>query len=115
MLDAAAPLFAVGREVVLVGHSYGGVVATVTSEGQGVAERAARGELGGFSRIVFLAGFTVPVRGWDMLKVAGGRHAPCVEAAEPYTKVSRQLRCRVSLEWSVLKPNLMWLRSDGAR
>ncbi|KAI8668043.1 AB hydrolase-1 domain-containing protein [Fusarium keratoplasticum] len=72
VLETAEPYFDEGREVVLVGHSYGGIPATVATEGQGVHERAERGLKGGFRSIVFLAAFankqsTINEKGFQML------------------------------------------------
>ncbi|OAP55372.1 hypothetical protein AYL99_10345 [Fonsecaea erecta] len=44
-----------GKDVVLVAHSYGGVVGTETLRGVGKAERQARGQSGGVVRIVYLS------------------------------------------------------------
>ncbi|KAM0430872.1 hypothetical protein ACHAPT_005504 [Fusarium lateritium] len=86
VLETAAPYFDEGREVVLVGHSYGGIPATVATEGQGVHERAERGLKGGFRSIVFLAAFAVPVKGWDLLTTFGGAWPDWQDTQEAYTK-----------------------------
>lgn len=46
-----------GKEVVVVAHSYGGVVAPEAALGLGVRERSAKGLAGGVSRVVYLAAF----------------------------------------------------------
>ncbi|KAJ3531153.1 hypothetical protein NM208_g9005 [Fusarium decemcellulare] len=86
VLETAAPYFEDGREVVLVGHSYGGIPATVATEGQGVEERAAKGLKGGFRSIIFLAAFAVPVKGWDLLTTFGGEWPDWQNPGEAYTK-----------------------------
>ncbi|RSM07075.1 hypothetical protein CEP52_005453 [Fusarium oligoseptatum] len=86
VLETAVPYFEEGREVVLVGHSYGGIPATVATEGQGVHERAERGLKGGFRSIVFLAAFAVPVKGWDLLTTLGGVWPDWQNTQEAYTK-----------------------------
>lgn len=85
--DLVIPLFDQGREVVTIGHSYGGIPASVSTAGLSVAERAARGEKGGFKCIIFLASFAGTTRGMDLLKGRGGVWQDWVEAGEPYTKV----------------------------
>lgn len=64
LLDAAEPLFAEGKQVILVAHSYGGIPATVATRGNGVAERKGPG---GFKHIVFLAAFALPIAGRSLL------------------------------------------------
>ncbi|EEU39014.1 uncharacterized protein NECHADRAFT_43023 [Fusarium vanettenii 77-13-4] len=88
VLETAEPYFEEGRELVLVGHSYGGIPATVATEGQGVHERAERGLKGGFRCIVFLAAFAVPVKGWDLLTTLGGVWPDWQNTQEAYTKAS---------------------------
>lgn len=63
LLQIAEPLFAQGKKIILIGHSYGGIPACVATRGQGVAERQAQGLDGGFLRIVFLCAFAMPSKG----------------------------------------------------
>ena len=51
----------------LIGHSYGTLPATLSAEGQSVAERHTRGEKGGVKAFVNLAGFAYPARGKNIL------------------------------------------------
>ena len=51
-----------GKNVIVLGHSYGGVVAIESVEGLGAVDRKARGLGGGVVRLVFLAA-VVPIRG----------------------------------------------------
>lgn len=44
-----------GKDIVVLGHSYGGLVASESAKGYGKAERAARGEKGGIIKFIFLA------------------------------------------------------------
>ena len=48
------PLFDTGKEVTIVGHSYGGLPAFVSTEGQSIAERAQAGKRGGVRSLVLL-------------------------------------------------------------
>ncbi|KAL3295257.1 hypothetical protein RB213_005331 [Colletotrichum asianum] len=86
IIEEATSYFDQGREVILVAHSYGGVPATVATEGQGTQERAARGLKGGFNSIIFVAAFAVPVRGWDLLTTFGGAWPDWHDTCESYTK-----------------------------
>ncbi|KAI5925865.1 Alpha/beta hydrolase fold-1 [Camillea tinctor] len=70
--DAAMPFVAQGREVVLVGHSYGGVVAMVAAEGLTVADRAARGLKGGVKAILFVCALLMTERGVSTMEAKGG-------------------------------------------
>lgn len=57
------------NDVIVVCHSYGGVVATNASIGLGKKEREARGEKNGIINIVFMCAFALPkgVSLWDAL------------------------------------------------
>lgn len=63
ILQATGPLFAQGRKVILIGHSYGGIPACIATRGRGVSERQARGLEGGFLHIAFLCAFAMPSKG----------------------------------------------------
>jgi pimeloyl-ACP methyl ester carboxylesterase len=54
------PLMDEGKEIVVVGHSYGGVPSYVSTEGQSIAERTAAGKKGGVRSAVFLCAFAHP-------------------------------------------------------
>ena len=53
------PLFDAGKEVTIVGHSYGGITSCVSTEGQSIAERSKAGKKGGVRSIVFLCAFAL--------------------------------------------------------
>lgn len=63
ILQAAEPLFAQGRNVILIGHSYGGIPACIATREQGLSERQARGLEGGFLHVAFLCAFAMPTKG----------------------------------------------------
>lgn len=86
--DIAIPLFSQGREAVIVAHSYGGIPATVSVEGQSVAERESRGLKGGFSAIVYICAFAIPHRGLSVGSVMGGKLPPWMVTAELFKNVS---------------------------
>ncbi|EFX05244.1 hypothetical protein CMQ_3313 [Grosmannia clavigera kw1407] len=88
ILRTAVPYFEAGKEIVVVAHSYGGIPSTVAVQNQEVAERSARGLKGGFRNIIFLAAFSIPVRGWDLITTfgEGGRQALYDDATEEESK-----------------------------
>ncbi|KAJ3572533.1 hypothetical protein NPX13_g5016 [Xylaria arbuscula] len=49
-----------GNEIILVAHSYGGIVASNAVDGLSVEQRAAQGKKGGIILILYLAGLVVP-------------------------------------------------------
>ncbi|KAI0410092.1 Alpha/beta hydrolase fold-1 [Xylaria palmicola] len=91
--DVAVPLFNQGRRVVLVGHSYGGLVATAAVENQSLADRRSRGLLGGFSAVVHICSFPISQRGSSLFSAVGGDYSSRVwlTAAEPFKNVPRSL------------------------
>ncbi|KAI0435890.1 hypothetical protein F4803DRAFT_265584 [Xylaria telfairii] len=60
-----------GKEVVLVPHSYGGVVASNAVDGLGIKQRRSSGLSGGIIIILFLAAFIIPT-GTDVKTNLGG-------------------------------------------
>ena len=52
-----------GREAVVVCHSYGGIPATASLEGQTIEERKSRGLIGGVKSIIYVAAAAIPQRG----------------------------------------------------
>ncbi|KAI0410501.1 Alpha/beta hydrolase fold-1 [Xylaria grammica] len=85
--DLVLPLFDQGREVVIVGHSYGGVVATASVEGQSIADRQSRGLRGGFSAVVYICAFPIAQRGFSLLSTKGGDYSEWTVKTEPSKKV----------------------------
>lgn len=49
-----------GRDIIVVGHSYGGMVASESAKGLSKAERLGRGQDGGIAKIIFLAAIVLP-------------------------------------------------------
>ncbi|KAI1171684.1 Alpha/beta hydrolase fold-1 [Nemania sp. FL0916] len=82
-----------GKEIILVGHSYGGLVVTNVAEGLGVKQRAAQGKTGGILMIIYMAALVLPAgtnisanyspeAGWDK---ADGKFKNFINPPEPYT------------------------------
>lgn len=49
-----------GKDIIVLGHSYGGMVACESAKGQSKIERRARGQDGGIVRIIFLSAIVLP-------------------------------------------------------
>ncbi|EKD16237.1 hypothetical protein MBM_05531 [Drepanopeziza brunnea f. sp. 'multigermtubi' MB_m1] len=67
-----------GKEVVLLCHSYGGVVGSCSAEGFSVAERAKEGKKGGVRLVVYMAAFMIP-KGKSLLDMLGGKPLPWMD------------------------------------
>ncbi|KAI1314282.1 Alpha/beta hydrolase fold-1 [Xylaria venustula] len=85
--DIVLPLFEQGRQAVIVGHSYGGVVATASVEGQSVADRQSRGLQGGFSAVVYICAFPIAKRGSSLLSTKGGDYSEWTIKAESFKRI----------------------------
>ncbi|RDW68055.1 hypothetical protein BP6252_09451 [Coleophoma cylindrospora] len=64
-----------GKDMVLLGHSYGGVVVSCAVEGFDAASRAKEGKTGGVILTVFMSAFMLP-KGQSLLGVLGGAPLP---------------------------------------
>jgi pimeloyl-ACP methyl ester carboxylesterase len=64
-----------GRDLVVVAHSYGGVVASSSVEGLSKASRTAEGKVGGVVKVVYLAAFALD-KGQSLLGMLGGNYLP---------------------------------------
>lgn len=77
-----------GRDLVVVAHSYGGVVASSSLEGLGKTTRAAEGKTGGVVKVVYLAAFALD-KGQSLLGMLGGNYLPW-------------MKVEVSLSWTII-------------
>jgi pimeloyl-ACP methyl ester carboxylesterase len=89
--DIVVPLVAKGRKAVIVGHSYGGIVATASLEGQTLAERQKRGLVGGFVAAVYICAFPIAQRGDSLLSCIGGKYRDWQVPSELPVNVSQHL------------------------
>lgn len=64
-----------GQELVVVGHSYGGVVTSCAVEGLSKEARAKEGKTGGVIKVVYLAAFAID-KGQSLLGMLGGNYLP---------------------------------------
>ncbi|KUM64625.1 hypothetical protein ACN42_g2439 [Penicillium freii] len=72
-----------GKDIVLVAHSYGGVVASTASEGLVKPVRAESGKLGGIVKVVYLAAFALD-KGQSLLGMLGGVYLPWMKVEGDY-------------------------------
>ena len=75
-----------GEDIIVLGHSYGGMVASESARGLGKTERLAQGRKGGIVRLIFLAAIVLP-EGQSVVKDQGKPPPSIVET----DKVSRRL------------------------
>ena len=67
-----------GKDVLVVTHSYGGVVGTEATKGVGKIERQAKGKLGGVVRIAYLTS-VIPPEGGSLISEQGEAPPTMVE------------------------------------
>ena len=77
-----------GKQIVLVVHSYGGLVGAEAVQGLGQRQRAEKGLKGGVVMLVYLAAFVTPA-GKSIKKMLGGQFLPWMRfevrlRSEPY-------------------------------
>lgn len=70
-----------GRDIMVLTHSYGGVVGTEAAKGLGKVERQAKGQLGGIVRMAYLASI-VPPEGGSLLGEQGEAPTELVETSK---------------------------------
>ncbi|EAS30949.3 uncharacterized protein CIMG_06428 [Coccidioides immitis RS] len=80
-----------GKEVVLVGHSYGGTVISNASDGLGRDQRAVAKKRGGIVLAIYLAGFLVP-KGATLFDGLGGAWAPWMRFNGEYSYASDEAK-----------------------
>jgi pimeloyl-ACP methyl ester carboxylesterase len=68
-----------GKEVVLILHSYGGVVGTEAAAGLGLKARQKNGQTGGVIGLFYMAAFIL-AKGESLLSMCGGTVPPHLEA-----------------------------------
>lgn len=64
-----------GRQIVVVTHSYGGMVGAGAVEGLGISQRAQAGLPGGVIQVVWMAAFVTP-KGNSVIDMLGGNWLP---------------------------------------
>ncbi|PYH90714.1 alpha/beta-hydrolase [Aspergillus ellipticus CBS 707.79] len=74
-----------GKKILLVGHSYGGMVISAASAGLGLAERSKAGQHGGIICLVYMAAFVVP-RGNNLKGMFNGQLSPWMLVQGDYVR-----------------------------
>lgn len=64
-----------GRDLIVVGHSYGGVVVSAAVEGLAKSARAQAGKPGGIVKVVYLSAFALD-KGQTLMEILGGKPLP---------------------------------------
>ncbi|KAL4873642.1 hypothetical protein BDV12DRAFT_50960 [Aspergillus spectabilis] len=72
-----------GKDVIVVGHSSGGISASGAVEGLAKADRKAAGQEGGIVMVVFMAAFVLD-KGQSLLDMLGGQYLPWMEVQGDY-------------------------------
>lgn len=81
------PLLDEGKDVIVLGHSYGGFVITGLIAGLDKKSREAQGLNGGIIGVVYLAAF-VPIEGETTFEMAGGVECPFALADDVSSSLS---------------------------
>ncbi|KAF5696148.1 signal peptide protein [Fusarium mundagurra] len=72
-----------GKKVMVVVHSYGGLVGAEAVKGLGLKQRAQEGQTGGVIQLVYLSAFVMP-KGKSILEVLGGQYLPWMRVEGDY-------------------------------
>lgn len=96
LLDSAEALFSQGKEIILVGHSYGGIPACIATRNNGVLERKSAGQRGGFRQIIFVCAFVMPAVGMSQASLMRHKLPPWQQLIESKGMVSISGSCRYS-------------------
>ncbi|KAI9925362.1 hypothetical protein ASPWEDRAFT_62807 [Aspergillus wentii DTO 134E9] len=72
-----------GKRIVVVAHSYGGIVSSSAVEGLGKEERNSEGKIGGVIEIIYMVAFVVP-KGQSLISASGGQLLPWIKTEGNY-------------------------------
>ncbi|CEI66994.1 hypothetical protein FVEN_g9774 [Fusarium venenatum] len=72
-----------GKKVMVVVHSYGGLVGAEAVKGLGYRQRAQEGKTGGVIQLVYLSAFVMP-KGNSILGLLGGQYLPWMRVEDDY-------------------------------
>ncbi|KAF5262503.1 hypothetical protein FOXYS1_6772 [Fusarium oxysporum] len=72
-----------GKKVMVVVHSYGGLVGAEAVKGLGLKQRAQEGKTGGVIQLVYLSAFVMP-KGASILGALGGQYLPWMRVEGDY-------------------------------
>ncbi|KAI9931995.1 hypothetical protein ASPWEDRAFT_40178 [Aspergillus wentii DTO 134E9] len=80
-----------GKDVVVVGHSYGGVVTSNAVEGLSKADRSRQGKKGGVVLVVYMSAFVLP-KGTSLKDMLGGEFLPWMNIDGDYVSVDNRVK-----------------------
>lgn len=90
--EVLLPLLDAGRDLVVLVHSYGGVVGGGAAKGLDRASRAAAGQKGGVIGLIYVVG-NITLEGESLMEAVGGAYPPFIKVG----KVSRNPKDRGGL------------------
>ncbi|KAF5857339.1 hypothetical protein ETB97_005954 [Aspergillus alliaceus] len=73
-----------GNEILILAHSYGGLVSSSAVEGFQKSERQCQGKTGGVAMIIYMVAFVVP-KGQSVVAASGGNLMPWIKTEGNYT------------------------------
>ncbi|KAG4443506.1 hypothetical protein IFR05_000979 [Cadophora sp. M221] len=82
--EAILPILGEGKEVVLVAHSWGGIVGVASTDGQTIRERAERGEKGGIKSIFMIAAAMIMKKGTSLSESNGTNSVEWMDFEGPF-------------------------------
>lgn len=85
------PLLDAGKDVVLLSHSLGGLIAGNAVQGRDVASREKAGKKGGIVQLIYLAAFMTPA-GASLKDLMGGSYFPWMEVAVGFQPLRYRMR-----------------------
>lgn len=80
--EVLLPLLDAGRDLVVLVHSYGGVVGGGAAKGLDKASRAAAGQKGGVVGLIYVVG-NITLEGESLLEAVGGAYPPFIKVGKP--------------------------------
>lgn len=96
-----------GRQIIVVMHSYGGMVGAGAVEGLGYEQRSKAGQLGGVIMMVWLAAFVTP-KGKSVIDMLGGNWLPwmllsvCISRCSGLSFSPLRRKNRLTLLWGFI-------------
>ncbi|POS82580.1 hypothetical protein EPUL_006207, partial [Erysiphe pulchra] len=97
------------KEVILLCHSYGGLVGSNAAEGLDIHTRSKQGKAGGIKKIIFLSAFVIP-SGKSLFGLMGGQPLPWMDVNDD--KISANKEMIVQIGFNDLSSEIATRASD---
>ncbi|KAF2450128.1 prolyl aminopeptidase-like protein [Karstenula rhodostoma CBS 690.94] len=81
------PLLDESKDIILVVHSYGGIVGSAAAAGLSKTERLTQGKSSGILGLLYIAG-NIVAEGQSLLQAVGGAYPPFIKQDDPYPGVA---------------------------